>query len=82
MAGLRGRKYKNVTLAYSGPPPDLEGLDEIEVLWQREQRMAFRARVDVNELLVRLSKSVIEDLTITEPSLEDVFLDYYRKTTA
>lgn len=80
IAGLRGRKYKNYTLAYAGAPPDLEGLDEVEILWQREQRMAFRARVDVNEILVRLSKSVIEDLTIEEPSLEDVFLDYYRRT--
>jgi ABC-2 type transport system ATP-binding protein len=80
IAALRGQKYKNYTLVYAGAPPDLEGLDELEILWQREQRMAFRARVDVNEILVRLSKSVIEDLTIEEPSLEDVFLDYYRGT--
>jgi ABC-2 type transport system ATP-binding protein len=78
VSGLRGRKYKNFTLAYSGPAPDLKGLDDLEMLWEREQRMAFRARVDINELFVRLSKTVIEDLTIVEPSLEDVFLDYYR----
>jgi hypothetical protein len=35
-------------------------------------------RGDVGKLLARLQGCTIEDLTITEPSLEEVFLDYYR----
>lgn len=75
---LREQKYKEVTLAFSGDPPDLEGLDGLEMVWRHENRMTFRVRGDVGMLLTRLSGFRIEDLTITEPSLEEVFLDYYR----
>lgn len=76
--GLRSRKYKQVTLAYSGEAPQLEGIRDLEMLWQRDHRLAFRARVAAKELLARLVELDIEDVTISEPSLEDVFLDYYR----
>lgn len=76
--GLRAQKYKQVTLAYAGEAPELEGIPEVELLWKRDGRMAFRARVDANDLLTRLSTWDLEDVTIEEPSLEDVFLDYYR----
>lgn len=77
--GLRSRKYKQVTLAYSGEEPDLEGIPELEMLWRRDHRLAFRARLDAKELLARLVECDVEDVTIAEPSLEDVFLDYYRE---
>lgn len=76
--GLRSQKYKQVTLAYSGEEPNLEGLPEFQVLWRRDHRMAFRARFEPNDLIARLARVTVEDLTISEPSLEDVFLDYYR----
>jgi ABC-2 type transport system ATP-binding protein len=76
--GLRARKYKQVTLAYSGEAPNLDGIPELEMLWQRDHRLAFRARVAAKELLARLVECDVEDVTIAEPSLEDVFLDYYR----
>jgi len=76
--GLRARKYKQVTLAYSGEPPKLDGIPDLEMLWQRDHRLAFRARVAAKELLARLVECDVEDVTIAEPSLEDVFLDYYR----
>lgn len=75
---LREQKYKEVTLAFSGDAPDLEGLDGLEVVWRHENRMTFRVRGEIGVLLTRLSRCGIEDLTITEPSLEEVFLDYYR----
>ena len=80
--GLRSRKYKQVTLAYTGEPPNLNGIPDLEMLWKRDHRLAFRARVDANELLARLVECDVEDVTISEPSLEDVFLDYYRESTA
>ncbi len=76
---LRGRKYKEVTVAYAGEPPNLEGLEDVEVLWRQDGRMAFRVRGDVRLLLARLADRVLEDVTIAEPSLEEVFLDYYRE---
>jgi ABC-2 type transport system ATP-binding protein len=76
--GLRARKYKQVTLVYSGEAPNLDGIPELEMLWQRDHRLAFRVRVAAKELLARLVECDVEDVTIAEPSLEDVFLDYYR----
>jgi ABC-2 type transport system ATP-binding protein len=74
---LREQKYKEVTVAFSGEPPVLEGLDGLQIVWSHEDRMT-RVRGDVGSLLKRLGESRIEDLTITEPTLEEVFLDYYR----
>jgi ABC-2 type transport system ATP-binding protein len=75
---LRGRKYREVSIAYEGEPPPLAGLDDIDVIWQHEGRMRFRVRAEPAQLLQALSHASITDVTITEPSLEEVFLDYYR----
>jgi len=76
---LRERKYKEVTIAYEGAPPNLEGLDDVQVIWQHDGRMTFRVKGDVNALLAALRERRLEDVTITEPSLEEVFLEYYRE---
>jgi ABC-2 type transport system ATP-binding protein len=76
---LRGRKYKEVTVTYAGDPPNLEGIGEVEIIWQHQHRITFRVRGDVSVLLRRLSESRIEDVIISEPSLEEVFLDFYRE---
>ena len=76
---LRERKHKVVTVAYTGAPPNVDELEDAEVLWRRDSRMAFRVRGDVNRLLACLHNYDLRDLTIQEPSLEEVFLDYYRK---
>ncbi len=76
---LRERKHKVVTVAYTGAPPNVDELEDAEVLWRRDSRMAFRVRGDVNRLLACLQNYDLRDLTIQEPSLEEVFLDYYRK---
>lgn len=76
---LRERKYKEVMVAYEGAPPNLEGLDTVEVIWRHEGRISFRMRGDINLLLARLQECNVEDLMVMEPSLEEVFLDYYRE---
>jgi ABC-2 type transport system ATP-binding protein len=76
---LRGRKFHEVSIAFEGEPPPLDGLPDLQIIWQHENRLRFRARAEPAALLAALSKASITDLTITEPSLEEVFLDYYRK---
>ena len=76
---LRERKYKEVTIAFQGPPPRLVGLEDAEVIWQHEGRMTFRVRGDANALLAFLRNCDLSDVSIAEPSLEDVFLDYYKE---
>jgi ABC-2 type transport system ATP-binding protein len=51
-------------------------------VWRHEDRLTFRVRGDIGLLLSRLAACQIEDLTITEPSLEEVFLDYYRESAS
>lgn len=79
---LRERKYREVIIAYEGAPPNLEGLGDVQVLWRQDGRMAFRIRGDPNLLLARLQECRLLDLTIGEPSLEEVFLEYYREEGA
>ena len=76
---LRGRKYKEVTVTYTNEPPNLEGVGEVEIVWQHQNRITFRVRGDMTVLMRRLSESAIEDVIISEPSLEEVFLDFYRE---
>jgi beta-exotoxin I transport system ATP-binding protein len=49
-----------------------------ELLESAEGRHRFAARGDVRALLAALAAAPIEDVTIEEPSLEDIFLGYYR----
>jgi beta-exotoxin I transport system ATP-binding protein len=63
---VRIRSAASLTL----PDSDLlEGGDG----WQR-----FASRGDVNALLAALAAAPVDDVTIEEPSLEDIFLGYYR----
>lgn len=41
--------------------------------------ISFMYNGDINELLILLSHIKVEDLSITEPSLEDIFMHFYEK---
>jgi ABC-2 type transport system ATP-binding protein len=75
---LRAQKYREVTVSFDGDPPRLDEIGDTEVVWSHEGRMTFRVRGDAGRLLQVLAAAAITDVTITEPSLEEVFLDYYR----
>lgn len=75
---LRSQKYREVTVAYSGDPPSLDLLGEFEVVWQHGNRMTFRVRADASKLLQALAGANLTDVTITEPTLEEVFLGFYK----
>jgi ABC-2 type transport system ATP-binding protein len=75
---LRAQKYREVTLAFVGEPTALDGLGEVEVVWRHENRMTLRVRAEAGMLLRALAVLNLTDVTITEPTLEEVFLDYYR----
>lgn len=75
---IREKKFRQVTIAFNGEPPILEGAGDVQVEWRHENRMTFRVRGDPGALLRALARVDITDVAITEPSLEDVFLEYYR----
>jgi ABC-2 type transport system ATP-binding protein len=75
---IRAKKYREVTIAFSGDTPSMTGAGDVEVVWQHENRMTLRVRGEAGALLRTLAQLDVTDISISEPSLEDVFLDYYR----
>jgi len=72
-------KHKRVRVAYTGEPPDLEGLEGVDFLSAESGRLELRYQGDVNRLLERLARSRLTDLLVSEPSLEQVFFTFYQK---
>ena len=58
---------------------DLEHLNGIRDRKDTEDSVSFLYSGDINSLLCTLSSGQVNDLTITEPDLEEVFLHYYEK---
>lgn len=56
---------------------DLTGLDGIRDLSQAGGSLSFLYSGALQPLLARLSQSEVQDLTIAEPDLEEIFLHYY-----
>ena len=75
---LREEKFRQVTVDFDGEAPSFEGLGDYEVISQEARRMVVRVRGDARALLATLAAAQITDVSITEPTLEEVFLDYYR----
>lgn len=56
---------------------DLSGLPDIRDLQQTENSSSFLYGGDINLLLQELAKQRIEDLSVAEPDLEEIFMHYY-----
>lgn len=56
---------------------DLTGLTGIRALSQASGSMSFLYSGDLPALLGRLAQGKVQDLTIAEPDLEEIFLHYY-----
>lgn len=57
----------------------IEGLNGIRDRKETDDTVSFLYSGDMESLLHTLSSGHVEDLTITEPDLEEVFLHYYEK---
>jgi ABC-2 type transport system ATP-binding protein len=55
----------------------LEGLTEVRDLRQTENGKTFLYGGDMNSLLQVLAKQQVQDLSISEPDLEEIFMHYY-----
>ena len=58
---------------------DLGGLEGVKDCKALDGAVSFLYNGDINRLLERLSVSAIDDLSITEPDLEEIFLHFYEK---
>lgn len=67
---------RRVTLRGSFEEKGLEGLRDVK---RGEGSLSFLYSGHLPELLTRLAAGKVEDLTISEPDLEEVFLHYYQE---
>ena len=69
---------KKVTIRGDVTKENLTGLSGITYTEEnREDALGFLYNGDIKELLKVLSNENVKDLTITEPSLEEIFMHYY-----
>lgn len=71
-------KRVEVTLEGSYKKADfrIKGVEKIE---ENHQGFVFKVRGDITPLIKKLSSFKIKDITIFYPSLEEIFLDFYKK---
>lgn len=73
---LAKTKAKRVAVHGSVSLGELRGVRDVK---EGEQSVSFLYNGDMNSLLHALSLGRVDDLSITEPELEEVFLHYYEK---
>ena len=81
ISSLRKKQLKRIRVGFSGERPDwkveMAGIESMEKENNREYQFLFSG--NINELLHALSGDQLENLIIEEPSLDEIFLHYYRE---
>lgn len=76
---LRKRQLRKISIEFDGQTdkdlPGLQGIEDKPVITGRT--MQFMYSGDINGLIAKLRGKKIIDMTIEEPSLEEIFMHYY-----
>ena len=80
ITALRDKQLKKVRVLFSDESPrqelNIKGIESFQA--ESAKSIVFMFSGDINELIQRLSVLRIENLSIEEPPLEEIFLHYYR----
>ncbi len=74
---LQKNNYKRVRVAAEGVTPEHFQLPGVTNLEQSNSSLRFFFKGDVNTLLQRIATLKVQDVTIEEPTLEEIFMHYY-----
>lgn len=74
---LRKQRRKRVQVAFGSIVPALDGLEGVKDLSVKGNRASFTVKGNLGELLRALAESDVLDLTVEDPSLEEVFIEFY-----
>lgn len=77
---LRQLHRSEVTAQFAGPVPDLRGLTGVDVLTRDDGTVRFTLTGSPAPALRALAAADVTALTVRQPSLEEIFLDYYGET--
>jgi ABC-2 type transport system ATP-binding protein len=76
---LMGAHWRSINLVLaSPPPPDAFELPDVEVVAMTGREVHLMVRGDINALLARIAAHRVEDVAISTPDVEDLFLRLYR----
>jgi ABC-2 type transport system ATP-binding protein len=76
---LMGSHWRSINLVLAAPPPPgAFDLPNVEVVAVTGREVHLMVRGDVNALLARIAAHRVEDIAITTPDVEDLFLRLYR----
>ncbi len=84
VAELRGRAYHHVSIEFDSPVDDAEfmsipGVIGLEV---DGSRVSFKAFGDLDPVVKAAARHTVEDMELTEPTLEEIFLTFYGRAPA
>jgi ABC-2 type transport system ATP-binding protein len=81
---MRERAYRTVRVILDGavPAAELAALTGVDGLEQDGRTATFRVRGDLDAVVKVLARHAVRDLEITRPTLEELFLTYYRHEVA
>ena len=81
MADLLGKAQRTVTvrLAEDGGLPELASLPSVSELEVEDGRASFKVAGELDPIVKALATHHVLDLEAAHPTLEEVFLDYYRE---
>ncbi len=76
---MRGRAYRNVTVRFARPVDvhDIERLAAVSDVEPDGTTLRFRVLGDIDATIKALARLPVEDVEITRPTLEELFLAYY-----
>lgn len=76
---LRATTYKKIRLTFAdGQPVAIEQLNGVSNYQQQGKESAFLFKGPIKTLIQAISAQDLENLTIEEPDLEEIFLHYYQ----
>jgi len=74
---LQQNNYKKIRISADGLDPQAFELPGVTNLVSENHTVSFFFRGDVNQVLSRVSILKVSDITIEEPTLEEIFMHYY-----
>ena len=77
---MRRRAYRNVAIRFSRPVPlaELAAIAGVEDVRAHGAALRFRVRGPLDPVVQAVARHRVEDLEVTRPTLEELFLTYYR----